>query len=152
ADRRKGANPDRGGADARMSVQVNQLSELGAETKRTPLVKLEGIKKHFPLTRGIIFQKRIGQVHAVDGVDLEVYPGETVGLVGETGCGKSTLARVIMRLHSSTDGTIQFDGRDVTHLKGKPLRELRAEMQMIFQDPYASLNPRHTVNNIIGEA
>src|SRR5207244_12665990 len=124
ADRRKGANPDRGGADARMSVQVNQLSELGAETKRTPLVKLEGIKKHFPLTRGIIFQKRIGQVHAVDGVDLEIYPGETLGLVGETGCGKSTLAGVDMRLYEPTEGQILFEGRDITDLQATALSAL----------------------------
>jgi oligopeptide/dipeptide ABC transporter ATP-binding protein len=134
-----------------MSVQVNQWTEVGAETKRTPLVKLEGIKKHFPLTRGIIFQKRIGQVHAVDGVDLEIYPGETLGLVGETGCGKSTLARVVMRLYDVTDGRILFDGQDITHVKGRHLRELRRNMQMIFQDPYASLNPRKTVGAIIGE-
>jgi oligopeptide transport system ATP-binding protein len=134
-----------------MSVQVNQRTEAGAETKRNPLVKLEGVKKHFPLTRGIIFQKRIGQVHAVDGVDLEIYPGETLGLVGETGCGKSTLARVVMRLYDVTDGSITFDGQDITNVRGRRLRELRRNMQMIFQDPYASLNPRKTVGAIIGE-
>ena len=117
-----------------------------------PLVRLTGIKKHFPITRGIIFQHKIGAVHAVDGVDLEIYPGETVGLVGETGCGKSTLARVLMRLYGVTEGTIWFDGRDVTNLRGKNLRELRRDMQMVFQDPYASLNPRMTVGAIIGEA
>jgi oligopeptide/dipeptide ABC transporter ATP-binding protein len=116
-----------------------------------PLVKLIGIKKYFPLTRGIVFKKTIGRVHAVDGVDLEVLPGETLGLVGETGCGKSTLARVIMRLHDATEGQIMFDGTDITHLKGRELREARRNMQMIFQDPYASLNPRHTVSSIVGE-
>jgi oligopeptide transport system ATP-binding protein len=115
-----------------------------------PLVRLTGIKKHFPITRGIIFQHKIGAVHAVDGVDLEIYPGETVGLVGETGCGKSTLARVLMRLYGVTEGTIWFDGRDVTNLRGKNLRELRRDMQMVFQDPYASLNPRKTIGSIIG--
>ena len=134
-----------------MSVQVNQRPDMGVETKRAPLVKLEGLKKHFPLTRGIIFQKRIGQVHAVDGVDLEIYQGETLGLVGETGCGKSTLARLVMRLYPVTDGRILFDGQDITHLKGGELRALRRNMQMIFQDPYASLNPRKTVGAIIGE-
>jgi oligopeptide/dipeptide ABC transporter ATP-binding protein len=109
------------------------------------------VKKYFPITRGIIFQKKIGNVHAVDGVDLEIYPGETVGLVGETGCGKSTLARVIMRLHDSTDGQIVFDGRDITRIKGRELRETRRDMQMIFQDPFASLNPRRTVGSIISE-
>jgi oligopeptide/dipeptide ABC transporter ATP-binding protein len=115
-----------------------------------PLVRLEGIKKHFPITQGIIFQHQIGAVHAVDGVDLEVYPGETLGLVGETGCGKSTLARVLMRLYGATDGKIWFDGRDVTNIRGKELRELRRDMQMVFQDPYASLNPRKTIGSIIG--
>jgi len=134
-----------------MSVQVNERSETGAATKRTPLVKLEGLKKHFPLTRGIVFQKRIGQVHAVDGVDLEIHQGETLGLVGETGCGKSTLARLVMRLYPVTEGRVLFDGQDITHLKGRELRALRRDMQMIFQDPYASLNPRKTVGAIIGE-
>jgi peptide/nickel transport system ATP-binding protein len=115
-----------------------------------PLLRLEGIVKHFPITRGIIFQKKVGAVHAVDGVDLEIYPGETVGLVGETGCGKSTLARVAMRLHDPTDGKIIFEGRDITTLKGEDLRAIRRDMQMIFQDPYASLNPRKTVGTIVG--
>jgi oligopeptide/dipeptide ABC transporter ATP-binding protein len=135
-----------------MSVSVSQPAAVEPKTAASPLLKLEGITKYFPITRGIIFQKKIGQVHAVDGVDLEIYPGQTVGLVGETGCGKSTLGRVIMRLHDASGGRILFDGRDITRLKGKHLRELRKEMQMIFQDPYASLNPRHTVGNIIGEA
>ena len=117
---------------------------------RAPLVRLTGVRKLFPISRGIIFQKQIGAVHAVDGVDLEVYPGETLGLVGETGCGKSTLARVVMRLHQATEGTIEFEGRDITHAKGKDLRVLRRDMQMIFQDPFASLNPRKTVGSIIG--
>jgi oligopeptide/dipeptide ABC transporter ATP-binding protein len=134
-----------------VSVTVNERTEPRRETKRAPLIKLEGVKKWFKLTRGIIFQKTIGHVHAVDGVDLEVYPGETLGLVGETGCGKSTLARVVMRLHDATEGTIHFDGQDITNLKGKELRRLRRDMQMIFQDPYASLNPRKTVGAIIGE-
>jgi len=121
-----------------------------AEPAVVPLVRLQGIKKHFPITQGIIFQHKIGAVHAVDGVDLEIYPGETLGLVGETGCGKSTLARVVMRLFGVTEGTIWFDGRDVTNLKGNELRELRRDMQMVFQDPYASLNPRKTVGSIIG--
>jgi peptide/nickel transport system ATP-binding protein len=115
-----------------------------------PLLRLQGIVKHFPITRGIIFQKKVGAVHAVDGVDLEIYPGETLGLVGETGCGKSTLARVAMRLHDATDGTIVFDGRDITRMKGEDLRAVRRDMQMIFQDPYASLNPRKTVGTIVG--
>jgi peptide/nickel transport system ATP-binding protein len=115
-----------------------------------PLLRLENVFKHFPITRGIIFQKKIGAVRAVDGVDLEVYPGETLGLVGETGCGKSTLARLAMRLFDVTDGKVWFDGRDITGIKGDELQELRRDMQMVFQDPYASLNPRKTVGTIIG--
>ena len=118
---------------------------------RTPLVRLRGVKKHFPITRGIIFQKKVGAVHAVDGVDLDVYPGETLGVVGETGCGKSTTARLIMRLFDVTEGTIEFDGKDITRIKGQDLRAIRRDMQMIFQDPYASLNPRKPVGTIIGE-
>jgi oligopeptide/dipeptide ABC transporter ATP-binding protein len=118
---------------------------------QTPLVKLVGVKKYFPITRGIIFQRKVGQVHAVDGVDLEVYPGETVGLVGETGCGKSTLARCATRLFDVTDGQVIFDGQDITRYNRRKMRPLRREMQMIFQDPYASLNPRKTVGSIIGE-
>jgi len=133
-----------------VSVQVNERAEPEPATSQTPLIRVRGLRKLFPITRGILFQKRIGNVHAVDGVDLEVYKGETVGLVGETGCGKSTLARVIMRLYEATEGTVEFEGRDITHAKGKELRELRREMQMIFQDPFASLNPRKAVGSIIG--
>ena len=133
-----------------MSIEVSERVAPQPEAAARPLVRLRGVKKYFPITRGIIFQKRVGNVHAVDGVDLEVYPGETVGLVGETGCGKSTLARVIMRLYDATEGTIEFEGDDITHLKGKALRERRRHMQMIFQDPFASLNPRKTVGSILG--
>jgi oligopeptide/dipeptide ABC transporter ATP-binding protein len=118
---------------------------------REPLVRLVGIKKHFPIKQGIIFQRAVGNVHAVDGVDLEIYPGETLGLVGETGCGKSTLARVVMRLYDATEGQIFFEGKDITKLKGRKLRDIRREIQMIFQDPYASLNARKTVGSIISE-
>ena len=119
--------------------------------KPQPLVRLTAIKKHFPITQGIIFQREIGRVHAVDGIDLEVYPGETLGVVGETGCGKSTLARVICRLLAPSEGTIEFEGKDITNLKGKPLRRFRRQVQMIFQDPYSSLNPRKRVGSIIGD-
>jgi peptide/nickel transport system ATP-binding protein len=114
-------------------------------------LRLTGVKKYFPITRGILFQSHVGDVRAVDGVDLEVSRGQTIGLVGESGCGKSTLARVIMRLYDPTEGKIEFDGQDITRLAGDDLRELRREMQMIFQDPYASLNPRKTIGSIIGE-
>ncbi len=134
-----------------MSVQVNERPDQAPTDERRPLVRIQGVRKLFPITRGIVFQKHIGDVHAVDGVDLEVYPGETVGLVGETGCGKSTLARVVTRLYDPTEGTIEFDGRDITRLKGRELRALRRDMQMIFQDPFASLNPRKRVGSVIGE-
>jgi oligopeptide/dipeptide ABC transporter ATP-binding protein len=114
-------------------------------------VSLRGIKKYFKITRGVLFQKHVGNVHAVDGVDLDIYPGETVGLVGETGCGKSTLARVVTRLLEPTEGQVIFEGRDITRLSRGQFREARRDIQMIFQDPFASLNPRMTVGNIIGE-
>jgi peptide/nickel transport system ATP-binding protein len=134
-----------------MSVTVDERSPQIEAKAREPLIRLEGIKKYFPITRGIMFQKHIGDVHAVDGVDLEVYPGETLGLVGETGCGKSTLARVVMRLFKPTEGKLYFEGQDISDLKGKELRELRRNLQMIFQDPFASLDPRKTVGTIISE-
>jgi peptide/nickel transport system ATP-binding protein len=134
-----------------MSVQVNeQTPPPPPPDRREPLIRIQGLKKYFPITQGILVQHHVGDVHAVDGVDLEVYPGETVGLVGETGCGKSTLARVVMRLFDPTEGRIWFEGRDITTLRRGELRELRRDMQMIFQDPYASLNPRKTVGSIIG--
>ncbi|MFL5736417.1 MAG: ABC transporter ATP-binding protein [Actinomycetota bacterium] len=134
-----------------MSVTVDERQPQIDAKAREPLVRLEGIKKYFPITRGIIFQKHVGNVHAVDDVDLEIYPGETLGLVGETGCGKSTLARVVMRLFKPTEGKLYFEGQDISDLKGKELRELRRNLQMIFQDPFASLDPRKTVGTIISE-
>ena len=132
-----------------MSVEVNERTDSPVRTDRTPLIKIVGVKKHFPITRGILIQKKIGAVHAVDGVDLEVYPGETVGLVGETGCGKSTLARVIMKLYDPTDGQLFFDGQEYTRYSRNKMQPLRREMQMMFQDPYSSLNSRKTVGSII---
>jgi peptide/nickel transport system ATP-binding protein len=135
-----------------MSVtEFDQRPVPGSRPGAEPLVKLVGVKKHFPITRGILFQRKIGQVHAVDGVDLEVYPGETIGLVGETGCGKSTTARIITRLLDPTEGRIWFEGRDITNLNRRRMRPLRREMQMIFQDPYASLNPRKSIGSIVAE-
>jgi peptide/nickel transport system ATP-binding protein/oligopeptide transport system ATP-binding protein len=115
------------------------------------LLEVRDVVKHFPITQGIIFQRQVGAVRAVDGVSLSVEQGETLGLVGESGCGKSTTARVIMRLLEPTSGTIEFEGEDVTHIHGDRLKALRREMQMIFQDPYSSLNPRKTVGSIIAE-
>lgn len=115
------------------------------------LVKTESLKKHFPITRGIIFQQQVGSVRAVDGVTLNIYRGETLGLVGESGCGKTTAGRTILQLYRPTSGRVIFDGTDLTILKGEPLRDMRRRMQMIFQDPYASLNPRMTIARIISE-
>jgi oligopeptide/dipeptide ABC transporter ATP-binding protein len=134
-----------------MSVEMEQAADRPAPERGEPLVRLTGVKKYFPITQGIIFQREVGRVHAVDGVDLEVFPGETLGIVGETGCGKSTLARLVCRLLDVTEGRIEFDGQDITRVKGNTLRALRREIQMIFQDPYSSLNPRKRVGAIIGD-
>jgi len=116
-----------------------------------PLVRARGLTKHFPITRGIVVRRAIGAVKAVDGIDLEIHRGETLGIVGETGCGKSTTARLLMRLLDASAGEISFEGRDITRLTGAPLKAMRREMQMIFQDPHSSLNPRKTIGSIIGE-
>jgi oligopeptide/dipeptide ABC transporter ATP-binding protein len=134
-----------------MSAQPTPTADRPVQTDRQPLVRLTGIKKYFPITQGIIFRREVGRVHAVDGVDLEVFPGETLGVVGETGCGKSTLARLICRLLPVTEGRVEFEGQDITDWKGDQLRKLRREIQMVFQDPYSSLNPRKRVGAIIGD-
>jgi ABC-type microcin C transport system duplicated ATPase subunit YejF len=109
------------------------------------------VKKHFPITQGILFRREVGRVHAVDGVDLEVYPGETLGWSGRRAAGSPPWLRLISRLLPVTEGHIEFDGQDITNLKGNELRQLRREIQMIFQDPYSSLNPRKRVGAIIGD-
>jgi len=116
----------------------------------TPLLEVKHLKKHFPI-KGGVFSKTIGYVYAVDDINFTLEKGETLGLVGESGCGKSTTGRTILRLIEPTDGTISFEGQDITHLDKGAMRALRREMQIIFQDPYASLNPRMTVGSIIGE-
>ncbi|HEX9744988.1 MAG TPA: dipeptide ABC transporter ATP-binding protein [bacterium] len=115
------------------------------------LLKTQDLVKHFPIIRGIIFQKQVGAVKAVDGVSFKLEKGKTLGLVGESGCGKSTLGRVILRLHEPTSGSIIFNGKDITDLDRRSLRELRKDMQIVFQDPQASLNPRLPVGNAIAE-
>jgi oligopeptide transport system ATP-binding protein len=116
-----------------------------------PLLVVEDLEKHFPISRGIVFQKEIGRVRAVDGISYSVSKGETLGVVGESGCGKSTTGRAIIRLNKPTSGRILFDGTDIAPLEGKDLRRLRRRMQMIFQDPYSSLNPRMNVGAILTE-
>ena len=115
------------------------------------LLHVEKLVKYFPIMRGIIFQKQIGAVHAVDGVSFDIHRGETLGLVGESGCGKSTTGRAILQLQKPTSGKVLFEGIDLVTLEAGELRKMRRRMQMIFQDPYASLNPRMTIGEIIGE-
>ena len=115
-----------------------------------PLLEVVGLQKYFPVTRGIIFQKQVGAVKAVDGLTFSVAKGETMGIVGETGCGKSTAGRLLTRLLEPSAGSIKFDGRDITHLSRGQMRPLRKDVQIIFQDPYGSLNPRHTIGTIVG--
>jgi oligopeptide/dipeptide ABC transporter ATP-binding protein len=120
----------------------------GAGTK---LFEIRDLEKHFPLTTGVIFKKQVGAVRAVDGVSFDVLEGETLGLVGESGCGKSTTARLMTRLLEPTNGQVVYKGQDISHMSRADLKPLRRDMQMIFQDPYSSLNPRKTVGSIIGE-
>jgi len=121
-----------------------------ADGATAPLVEVRGLVKHFPIKGGIL-QRRIGMVKAVDGVDLVVRRGETLGLVGESGCGKTTVGRLLLRLIEPTAGTILFDGTDITRIKGKALKPYRRRMQVVFQDPYASLDPRTPIGDSIGE-
>lgn len=120
---------------------------MGAENEA--LVIVRNLKKYFPITKGNIMQRHVGDIKAVDGVSLDIYRGETLGLVGETGCGKTTLGRTMLRLYKPTEGQIIFDGCDLIDIKSSELRHMRRRMQMIFQDPYASLNPRMTIGSII---
>lgn len=115
------------------------------------LLKVDNLVKHFPIMKGVLIQKQVGAVHAVDGVSFDILKGETLGLVGESGCGKSTTGRAILQLHRPTSGSVFYEGKDLVKLKGESLRKTRRRMQMIFQDPYASLNPRMTVGQIITE-
>ena len=119
--------------------------------EKEALVNIEHLKMYFPITQGVIFQRHVGDIKAVDGVTFKIYQGETLGLVGESGCGKSTTGRCILQLYRPTSGEVYFESQNLCKLKGEALRRMRRRMQMIFQDPYASLNPRMTVGQIIGE-
>jgi peptide/nickel transport system ATP-binding protein len=134
---------DAGGGDGVTAAQ----STNGAG----PLVELKNLKLYFPIKSGVVLDRHVGDVRAVDDVSLTIRRGETLGLVGESGCGKSTVGRTILRLYKPTAGRIVFDGRDITELGEGELRPLRRRMQMVFQDPFASLNPRHSVGRIVGE-
>ncbi len=120
------------------------------QTENNVFIKVHGLKKHFPIRRGV-FRRQVGSVLAVDGISFDIYKGETLGLVGESGCGKSTAGRTILQLFEPTAGDVYWDGKNLTKLSKEELRKARRHMQMIFQDPYASLNPRMTVGNIISE-
>ena len=122
--------------------------QASAPEEREVLLRVEGLTKHFPIKKGVL-QRQVGAVKAVDGLDFEVRKGETLGVVGESGCGKSTMGRVITRLQDPTGGKITFEGRDITRLSTGQMRPLRRDIQMIFQDPYGSLNPRHTIGSIV---
>ncbi len=115
------------------------------------ILRVRNLKKHFPITSGFILQRQVGAVRAVDDISFDVYRGETLGVVGESGCGKSTTGRTILQLYRPTAGQVEFEGRDLTTMKGDEMRQMRKQMQIIFQDPFASLNPRMTVGGIISE-
>jgi oligopeptide/dipeptide ABC transporter ATP-binding protein len=117
----------------------------------TALLEVDSLKVYFPITSGLVLDRHVGDIKAVDDVSLSIDKGETLGLVGESGCGKSTLGRAILRLYEPTAGRVIFDGRDITRLTERQLQPLRRQMQMVFQDPFASLNPRHSIGRIVGE-
>ena len=130
---------------------ATQTTAGGPGSEREVLLEVDDLYMHFPLSQGILFQRQVGAVQAVDGVSFKVYKGETLGLVGESGCGKSTTGRAILQLYKPTKGSVRFRGTDLTKLDSGAMRKMRRHLQMIFQDPYASLNPRMTVGSIISE-
>jgi peptide/nickel transport system ATP-binding protein len=137
-----------GGSDVVATAPSGGVTQTA--TSGEVLLKVEGLEKHFPVTRGVFIRRKVGAVKAVDGLNFSVNKGETLGVVGETGCGKSTMGRLLSRLLEPTGGTITYDGIDISHAGTRKMRPLRREIQMIFQDPYSSLNPRHTIGTIVG--
>ena len=132
-------------------TDMSALNVLPEPAVGEALLEVKGLQKYFPLTQGILFKKTVGHVHAVDGVDLTLRRGETVGMVGESGCGKSTVAKLLVALEAPTGGSIFYKGQDVAKMGGRALKQYRREVQIIFQDPYGSLNPRMTVGDIVAE-
>ncbi len=130
---------------------IDKMSSSSKKEKTEVLVSVRGLKKHFPIKSGFLFSRETAAVKAVDGLDFDIYRGETLGLVGESGCGKSTTGRTILQLHQATEGSVKYEGEELVGLKSKRLRAIRREMQIVFQDPYASLNPRMTIERIVGE-
>jgi oligopeptide/dipeptide ABC transporter ATP-binding protein len=130
---------------------MSNWPDEGLSAPNDVLLRVDHLKKYFPIKRGVVFQREVGRVHAVDDVSIEIKAGETLGLVGESGCGKSTLGRCIIRLQELTSGTVTFDGKDISRLSRRALRPIRGDVQMVFQDPYASLNPRKRVGTIIAD-
>src|SRR5258705_2831489 len=141
--RRSSSSPPIERAPATSGRRCSTVSDVVLETR--------DLVKHFPITKGIVFQSRIGAVQAVDGVNLELHKGETLGVVGESGCGKSTLAKLLVGLERPTSGVILVNGNDISKISGQQMRRSRRDIQMVLQDPYTSLNPRMTVGDIIGE-
>ncbi|MFF4404136.1 ABC transporter ATP-binding protein [Streptomyces sp. NPDC001262] len=137
-------------SDASTTAEVEAVLDAPVE-RGEPILQVRNLVKHFPLTQGVLFKKQVGAVKAVDGVSFDLYQGETLGIVGESGCGKSTVAKLLMTLETATAGEVFYKGQDITKLSGRALKAVRRNIQMVFQDPYTSLNPRMTVGDIIGE-
>ncbi|MGW2365030.1 ABC transporter ATP-binding protein [Streptomyces sp. NPDC001667] len=136
--------------DASTTAEVEAVLDAPVD-RGEPILQVRNLVKHFPLTQGILLKKQVGAVKAVDGVSFDLYQGETLGIVGESGCGKSTVAKLLMTLETATSGEVFYKGQDITKLSGRALKAVRRNIQMVFQDPYTSLNPRMTVGDIIGE-
>src|SRR5688572_23237002 len=135
-----------------MAVKLAEKTRAGiSQTEENVILRVKNLKKHFPITSGFIIQRQVGAVRAVDDISFDVYRGETLGLVGESGCGKSTTGRTILQLYKPTAGTVEFEGKNLTSLPPGEMRRMRRQMQIIFQDPFASLNPRMTVGSIVSE-
>ncbi|GAB4266419.1 MAG: dipeptide ABC transporter ATP-binding protein [Thermoleophilia bacterium] len=134
-----------------MSTVLEELNQPAVASYAGPLLRVRDLVKRFPITSGVILQRTVGMVHAVEGVSFDLDEGETLGLVGESGCGKTTTGRCILQLYRPTSGSILFEGKELTTLRGRELQAMRRDMQIVFQDPYASLNPRMTVGTIVAE-